>query len=282
MFKNIRKPIQEFGDLIDWLLRIGAVLAMLTPLIVAIRQWVKLDNTDIWLIGIGLFGVFLVILSLVLRWLTNRSVRSIPPLLEKMDEKMKCLIGTATPAEDKMQQFLIDATEMWNIDIDKVRFAYNANDLNGLRGMVKEFETRPSPFPHNSPQPFSVISNFLQTLWGLMKTDEIGIDSIKDNEYKQLEKRFNSLRRRLHDSRNIRNLDRYLIWWNGQNSYQLFLHYGQNSPYTALLAPAKMKAVMPQFEYLLQVAVNEYLGYVKDGVYGKKADKEEWKPVKDL
>jgi hypothetical protein len=278
MFKKIKQQLQEFGDFIDWLLRIGAVVAIISPIIVALRKWVELDNTDWWILGVGLFGLLLILLSIILRYAKNRSTKCIPDLLIRMDEKMKCLIGTAIPSVEKATQFFTDAGELWDIDIQRIQTAYTSKNTADLKLMVKEWENRPSPFPQ-SPQPFTIISTFMQSLRGLMITDEIGTETIKDVEYKKLERRLKILQGRLKDSRSVRNLDRYLMWWEGSNHFWLLKHYSLNNPIFPLMAPAKVKAAMPQLEYLLQIALNEYHGYVRDSIYGKSEGKEEWKPI---
>jgi hypothetical protein len=94
-----------------------------------------------------------------------------------------------------------------------------------------------------------------------------------------MDKRLKALQRRLKDSKSTRNLDRYLMWWEGNNHYWLLKHYGGNNPIYPLIAPAKVKAAIPQLEYLLQIALNEYLGYVKDSIYGKGDIKDGWSPI---
>jgi hypothetical protein len=279
MGKKLIKWLQGFGDLFDWLLRIGAVVAMVSPIIVSLRKWVELDTTDLWILGLGIFGIILIILSFILRWQKNNSVKVIPDLLTKMDEKMKRLIGTAVPSPEKAKQFYTDAAELWNIDTHRIETAFISKNMTDIKAMVKEFEHKPSPFPQSPSQPFTILSSFLQNIRGLMYTDEVGTDSIKDPEYLKMETKLTSLQKRLRDSRSIRNLDRYLQWWHGSNHYLLLKHYSGNIEMYYMIIPAKAKACLPQFDYLLQIALNEYLGYVKDSVYNKDTSKEEWKPI---
>jgi len=273
MFGKIKVWLQGFGDIIDWILRIGAASAVVGSMGFFIVQWVKgIGTTQLILVLVAMFGFILILLSILLRWLKNRSVRNIPDMLYKMDEKMKCLIETATLPEAKMLGFLNDAGELWNIDVPRIKIAFISGDYNDMKEMVKEYE-RNNPYLPSSPQPFKILSEFLNNLAGLMKTDEIGIDNIKDNKYRKMEKQLEILQKRLRDSKSVKSINAYMLWWNGGNHYWLLRHYEQGDLSQPFM-PAKVKAAIPQLEFLIKAVVKEYLGYVKDNIYGNNKHQE--------
>ncbi len=275
MFGKIKAWLQGFGDIIDWILRIGAASAVVGSMGFFIKQWISgIDTTQLILVLVAVFGFVLILLSIILRWLKNRSVRNIPDILYKMDEKMKCLIGTATLPEAKMSKFLDDAGELWSIDVPRIKTAFISGNYKDMKEMVREYEKN-NPFQQSSPhQPFKMLSEFLNNLAGLMKTDGISIDDVKDNEYRKLEKQLEVLQKRLRDSKSVKSITAYMLWWNGGNHYWLLQHYEQGYDLSQPFIPAKVKAAIPQLEFLIKAVVKEYLGYVKDNIYGNNKPQE--------
>lgn len=272
MLKRIYGWLQNVLDMAGLPRAIGEAIAMVGLAIIAIRRWVYLDTTDMILLGISLLGLLIVGLTFFYEWRKNRNVRQIPDLLIKMDEKMKCLIAVAKYPQERLEKFHIDAGELWDIDITRLKQAQLRNDLAEIKQMFEDYINKPSirsPYSptQTKPQPLAILVGTLTNLTGLMNFHEIGINSIKDKEYLMLEKQFRILERRLANIKTIKHLNNYEIWWEGLCNYILLDHYSPTEYLPPEVLPAKAKAVIPNIHFFAQIAVNEYMGYVKDSIY---------------
>jgi len=274
MFMRIWNWFKNLSDITGLPRTIGEAITLVALAGVAIRQWMEgLDQTQLILILIALFGLVVVGITYLLEWRRNRSVRYIPTLLYQMDEKMKCLIETAQCSQDKMEKFIDDAGELWDIDIQKLKDAYKAGNIADIKAtIIDEMDkfSKQHQLPPSAPQPFTIVKDLLRNLTGLMSYHEIGITSIKDYEYEKFEKHLEVLKKRVKQSRTINTINSYLFWWSGLSNLLLLYHYDSLDNVLPDLLPAKVKAAIPTMQTLIQTAIEEYMGYIKDNVYGNK------------
>jgi len=274
LFGKITGYIRSIVEVVGWIQILhgcGVVFVVGATIVMFIREFFKhLDSTGLAMVIIGVFGVLLIGLGYFLGWQRDRSVKHIPDLLQKMDEKMKRLIAvSASPPEEQMKALMKDIGDFWNIDTERIKSAVLSNDRATVRSMVDEYEKRGYPYP-SSPQPFAMLLDMLMNLGTLMENNQVGINRVKDASYIAMEGQLKELQKRLKTHRSTSMINRYLMWWNAQNTFLLFMHhYSDNTSYPDLI-PAKMKVVFPRIQHFISLAVDEYLGYVRDSIYGSK------------
>lgn len=272
MFRRFWKWLQHFSFITSLPRTIGEAVAMVAVIGLAIKQWAQeLDQTQLILILLALFGLIVVGITYLVEWRKKKSVKYIPELLSQMDEKVKLLIELSPFPQDKAKGFVNDVAELFDIDIQRFKDAWETHNLAEMKATIKEETDKFSKahqIPRSSLQPFTIMADLLRNLSGLMDSHEIGLNSIKDNEYKKLEVKLEMLKHRLRDSTAIKRVNNYLFWWEGLTSFLLLNHYAL--PYRVDLLPVKVKAVLPALQPLIQAAVDEYMGYIKDSVYDNK------------
>lgn len=266
MRKSIVTILRQTGEIIDWIPRIGIVVAIVGAVGLVIKQWIDgIDTTQLALLLVILFGILLLILGLILKWSRGRSIHSIPKLLLDMDERMKWLIEVSPhPSQENAEKFIGDAGELLQMDFSRFKDAYKLKDVTTMKSIIKETADKAVPL-----QSFKEVLDYLTKLKGLMNFDGIGLDLLKDKEFKKMEARLISLKHRIPDSKTTRRLNVYLLWWEGSMSFQLLNKFpSQNTAFLDFL-PVQAKTTLPNINQLVNLATDEYLGYVKDGIYGK-------------
>jgi len=187
-------------------------------MILAIRQWfIGLDTSGHILVAVFLLGLILVAIASLREWRMRRSVNYIPKLLLMMDDKMKYLIELAEfPPDEPLTKACLDLAEIFNIDVDTISETVKIGKKVEIRKMFRNAapSNKPNPVPLNL---LHILYEALSYIQGILNHYEIGIEAIKDTQYRKLEERFEALRYRLQliprGADTIKQLTKYSLWW---------------------------------------------------------------------
>jgi hypothetical protein len=244
----IRLVFEIWGYLLT-IRTIGLSLAGATAMTLAIREWlVGLDTLGSILVFLFIFGIVLTGITYIYEWRRTISVRYLPTVILNMNNKMRLLIELAGyPAQEIMESACKDLAEIFNIDIKTIEKTYRYGRKIEIRKMFSELlSTRPNPVPTNE------LHKLLQSLLdiqGIFNHYQIGLDSIKDEQYKRLERQFESLKEKTQlspsNAQAIRPITNYYFWWEGLCNLLLLLHYDKAYYIPTEVLPAKVRAILP-------------------------------------
>jgi hypothetical protein len=252
---------------------IGVVLAMVTPIGVIIREWVKgLDTVQLILLLIGLFGLLIVGMTYFWEWRTQRNIKYIPSLLLAMNEKMKGLIELAPyPQHEVLEKSCTDLAEIFNIDTVEIKKTIRLGRRVEIRRMFNTILlNRPNPVPEGS---LHLLYQSLMDIQGIFDDYKIGLESIKDDQYKKLQTRFEALKRRAQlvpeGARIVKAITNYNNWWEGLSSFRLLLHYDSKYYIPTEILPPKVRAGLSNIQKQIEGVVTNLHADVLESM-GKK------------